>query len=171
LRRPEHLADSPVGKNFSVRFVVRDSLGTVTGGRQFQANARKILARSLGRQKLLFGYVFSLRGVEAAKTWSRPLMHPRTHEERRRSPRHRLYRVAKIKIGAGIPPRDCIVIDISDGGVRLFLDSFDAPNEFLLLLSCDGVVRESRYKVVWRHGHEVGAEFLDVVRSGFALQN
>ena len=44
-------------------------------------------------------------------------------------------------------------------------------NEFVLLLSCDGVVRESRYKVVWRHGHEVGAEFLDVVRSGFALQN
>jgi hypothetical protein len=33
-------------------------MGGVTGGRQFQANARKILARSLGGQKLLFGYVF-----------------------------------------------------------------------------------------------------------------
>ena len=98
-------------------------------------------------------------------------MHPRIHEDRRRSPRHRLYSIAKIKIGAGIPPRDCLVIDISDGGVRLFLDGFEAPNEFVLLVSCDGVVRESRYKVVWRHGHEVGAEFLDVVRSGFALQN
>ena len=154
-----------------VRFVGRYSFGTVTGGRQFQANARKIIARSLGDRKLLFGYVFSLRGVEAAKTWSRPLLHPRIHEDRRRSPRHRLYRIAKIKIGAGIPPRDCLVIDISDGGVRLFLDGFDAPNEFVLLLSCDGVVREGRYKVVWRHGHEVGAECLDVVRSGFALQN
>ena len=46
-------------------------------------------------------------------------MRPLIHEERRRSPRHRLYRVAKIKIGTGIPPRDCLVIDISDGGVRL----------------------------------------------------
>ena len=110
-----------------VRFVGRDLFGTVTGGRQFQANARKILARSLGDQKLLFGYVFSLRGVEAAKTWSRPLLRPRIPEERRRSPRHRLYRIAKIKIGAGIPPRDCLVIDVSDGGVRLFLDGFDAP--------------------------------------------
>jgi hypothetical protein len=98
-------------------------------------------------------------------------MHPLIHEERRRSPRHRLYRVAKIKIGAGIPPRDCLVIDISDGGVRLFLDGFDAPNEFVLFLSCDGVVRESIYKVVWRRGHEVGAEFVRAVQSGFALQN
>ena len=38
-----------------VRFVGRDLFGTVTSGRQFQANARKILARSLGDQKLLFG--------------------------------------------------------------------------------------------------------------------
>ena len=89
----------------------------------------------------------------------------------RRSPRRRLYRVAKIKLGAGIPPRDCLLIDISDGGVRLFLDDFDAPDEFVLLLSDDGVVRESTYKVVWRRGHEVGAEFVSVVRSGFALQN
>ena len=61
-------------------------------------------------------------------------MHPLIHEERRRSPRHRLYRVAKIKIGAGIPPRDCLVIDISDGGVRLFLDGFDAPHQFVLFI-------------------------------------
>ena len=60
---------------------------------------------------------------------------------------------------------------MSDGGVRLFLDDFDAPDEFVLLLSGDGVVRESTYKVVWRRGHEVGAEFVSVVRSGFALQN
>ena len=35
--------------------------------------------------------------------------------------------------------------------------------------SGNGVVRDSKYKVVWRHGHEVGAEFVGVVRSGFAL--
>ena len=98
-------------------------------------------------------------------------MHSPMPEERRRSPRRRLYRVAKIKLGAGIPPRDCLLIDISDGGVRLFLDGFDTPDEFVLFLSCDDVVRESIYKVVWRRGHEVGAEFVRAVQSGFALQN
>ena len=98
-------------------------------------------------------------------------MHSPMREERRRSPRHRLYRAAKIKLGAGIPPRDCLVIDVSDGGVRVFLDGFDVPDGFLLLLSCDGVVREGMYKVVWRRGHEVGAEFVSIVRSGFASQN
>jgi hypothetical protein len=98
-------------------------------------------------------------------------MHSPMREERRRSPRRRLFRVAKIKTGPGIPPRHCLVIDISDGGVRLFLDGFNAPDEFVLLLSGDGVVRESTYKVVWRRGHEIGAEFVRVVRSGFALQD
>jgi hypothetical protein len=51
------------------------------------------------------------------------------------------------------------------------LPDFDVPDEFVLLQSGDGVVRESKYKVVWRQGHEVGAEFVSVVRSGFALQN
>ncbi len=97
-------------------------------------------------------------------------MHAPMGEERRRSPRRRLYRLAKIKLGVGIPPRDCLVIDVSEGGVRLFLDGFDAPDEFVLLLSGNGVVRESTYKVVWRCGHEVGAKFVNVVRSGFALQ-
>jgi PilZ domain len=98
-------------------------------------------------------------------------MHSPMRKERRRSPRRRLFRVAKIKTGLGVPPRDCLVIDISDGGVRLFLDGFNAPDEFVLLLSGDGVVRESTYKVAWRRGHEVGAKFVSVVRSGFALQD
>ena len=53
--------------------------------------------------------------------------------------------------------------------MRLHIAEFDVPDEFVLLLSGDGVVRESKYKVVWRRGHEVGAEFVCVVRSGFAL--
>jgi PilZ domain len=92
-------------------------------------------------------------------------------EERRRSPRRRLYSAAKIKLGAGIPTRDCRVIDISDDGVRLHVEGSDVPDEFELLLSWDGVVRESTYSVVWRHGHEVGAKLVGFVRSGFALQN
>jgi hypothetical protein len=92
-------------------------------------------------------------------------------KERRWSPRRPLHRAAKIKLGVGILAHDCVVIDMSDSGVRLHVAGFNVPDEFVLLLSCDGVVRESKYKVVWRRGHELGAKFVSVVRSGFALQN
>ena len=83
----------------------------------------------------------------------------------------RLYRAAKIKVGVGILAHDCILIDISESGVQLHIPGFDVPDEFVLLLSGDGVVRESTYRVVWRRAHDVGAEFVSAVRSGFALQN
>ena len=70
--------------------------------------------------------------------------------ERRQSPRRRLYRMAKIKVGVGILAHDCIVIDISDNGVQLHVPGFDVPDKFVLLLSRDGVVRESTYK--WSGG-------------------
>jgi PilZ domain-containing protein len=98
-------------------------------------------------------------------------MHRLRPEDRRRSPRRRIYRLAKIELAPGIHARDCHVIDISDDGVRLNVGGLDVPNEFVLLLSGDGVVRKNAYKVVWRRGHEVGAKFARVVRSGFALQD
>jgi len=98
-------------------------------------------------------------------------MHSPMPKERRRSPRRSLYHMAKIKVGVGILAHDCIVIHISDNGVQLHVPGFDVPDKFVLLLSRDGVVRENTYKVVWRRSHEVGAEFVGVVRSGFALQN
>jgi PilZ domain len=98
-------------------------------------------------------------------------MHSPMPEERRRASRRPVYRAAKIKLGVGILAHDCVVIDISDSGLRLHVAGFNVPDEFVLLLSCDGVVRESKYKVVWRRGHEVGAKLVSVVRSGFALQN
>jgi hypothetical protein len=55
--------------------------------------------------------------------------------------------------------------------ISVFLDDFDAPDEFVLLLSGDGVVPGKHDKVVWRRGHEVGAKFVSVVRSDFALEN
>ena len=56
-------------------------------------------------------------------------------------------------------------------GVRLDVGGLDVSDEFVLLLSGDGVLRENAYKVVWRRGPEVGAKFVSVVRSGFALQD
>jgi hypothetical protein len=45
----------------------------------------------------------------------------------------------------------------------------DVPDEFVLLLSNNGIVQESTCKVTWRSGDEVGAKFIAVVRRpGFA---
>ena len=48
-------------------------------------------------------------------------------EERRRSRRRQINRVAKIQFGSGTLPRDCLITDISDGGVRLHVEGFDVP--------------------------------------------
>jgi hypothetical protein len=86
------------------------------------------------------------------------------HTLRRRSSRRRRYRAAKIQLADGTPARDCLVIDISDGGVRLNAEGLDVPDEFVLLLSNDGVIQESTCKVAWRCGDEVGAKFVTAAR-------
>ncbi len=82
-------------------------------------------------------------------------------ENRRRSQRRVLNRPAKIHFGFSGSQRDCIVTDISDGGVRLRVEGIDVPDEFVLLLAGDGhSSKERAYKVVWRLGAELGAKFL-----------
>ena len=94
---------------------------------------------------------------------------PPRPEDRRPSQRRVLNRVAKIQLGNGGLPRDCLITDISDGGVRLHVEGFDVPDEFVLLLSGDDVAAKERaYKVVWRLGYEIGAKFLGHVRRGSA---
>ncbi len=80
-------------------------------------------------------------------------------EERRGSKRCHLYHIVKMQFGADTPPRDCLVLDISDGGVRLYIGALDVPNEFVLCLSGDDRVQE-RCKVIWRRGRELGAKFV-----------
>src|ERR1700731_2025125 len=89
-------------------------------------------------------------------------------EERRRTRRREINRVAKIQFGSGTLPRDCLITDISDGGVRLHVEGFDVPDEFVLVLAGERRGAQDRcYRVVWRLGYEVGAEFVRVVgRSG-----
>jgi hypothetical protein len=48
--------------------------------------------------------------------------------------------------------------------VRLNVEGLDVPDEFVLLLSEDGIVQESTYKMIWRFGNEVGAKFVSAVR-------
>ena len=60
-------------------------------------------------------------------------------------------------------PRECLVTDISEGGVRIFVEGYQVPDEFILLLTGDGVAPEQRtYRVVWRLGSEIGAKFVGI---------
>jgi hypothetical protein len=81
-------------------------------------------------------------------------------EERRKSPRYPLERLAEIHIGAGVPPRLCLVIDIAAGGVRINGYGFDIPDEFVLFLSGEGPAQNGTYRVVWRFASEIGARFI-----------
>jgi hypothetical protein len=81
-------------------------------------------------------------------------------EERRKSPRYPLERLAEIHIGAGTPPRLCLVIDFSASGVRLNCSGFDIPDEFVLFRSGDSPALNGTYRVVWRIGAEIGAKFI-----------
>jgi len=86
-------------------------------------------------------------------------------DERRRSRRRQINRVAKIQFGSGTLPRDCLITDISDGGVRLHVEGFDVPDDFVLLLTGDDIgAKERIYRVVWRLGYEIGAKFVGHVR-------
>jgi hypothetical protein len=58
----------------------------------------------------------------------------------------------------GALARDCLVADISDGGVRLFAEGVEVPEEFDLLLEGVG---GRKCRIVWRLGDEIGAEFVD----------
>jgi len=68
-------------------------------------------------------------------------------------------------IGADTASRDCLILGISDGGVRLYVVGFDVPDEFVLLLSGDdGIEEQNKFKVIWRHDREVGAELVNIVQ-------
>ena len=85
--------------------------------------------------------------------------------ERRGSRRRLINRMAKIQLGAGTLPRDCLVTDLSTGGVRLHVEGFDVADDFILLLTGDDIgAKERIYRVVWRLGYEIGAKFVGHVR-------
>lgn len=87
------------------------------------------------------------------------MLSPKT-EEKRGSPRYPLERLAKIQLGKNIPPRYCLVTDVSGGGVRINAFGYIVPDEFVLLLSGDGPAQDGQYEVIWRLGHDVGAKFV-----------
>jgi hypothetical protein len=77
---------------------------------------------------------------------------------RRKSERRMCRRVAKIQFGTGSLPRDCMITDVSDGGVKVIAEYLDVPSEFTIILS-EGRPRQCR--LAWRIGCELGAQFVD----------
>jgi hypothetical protein len=73
---------------------------------------------------------------------------------RRRSERYAFNGRAKIHCG-GLP-RDCIVVDISDGGIRAIAENIEVPESFTIVFAT-GESRECR--LAWRIGWEFGAEY------------
>ena len=89
----------------------------------------------------------------------RTMKSPNPAEERRRSKRRHLYHFAKIQFDADVPPGECLILDISEEGARLYVVGFDVPDEFVLVLSGDDAVQE-RCKVIWRRDRDIGAKFV-----------
>ncbi|HEY7842854.1 MAG TPA: PilZ domain-containing protein [Bradyrhizobium sp.] len=76
---------------------------------------------------------------------------------RRRSERRLCRSLAKIQFGTGTLPRDCMITDISDGGVKIVAEHLELPSEFTLIFDT-GLPRQCR--LAWRIGCEFGAEFV-----------
>lgn len=62
--------------------------------------------------------------------------------DRRQAPRRTINRMAKIQLGNGALPRDCLITDISTGGVRLHVEGYEVPDDFVLLLCGDDLAKE-----------------------------
>ena len=77
--------------------------------------------------------------------------------DKRKSARQSSARAAKVQARGKTPPCDCLITDLSVGGIRILAASGRVSNRFTLILLDSR--RECR--VIWRTGNEVGAEFVD----------
>jgi len=70
-------------------------------------------------------------------------------------------RFAKIKCYPGSLPRDCMITDLTERGLKLVAEDEDIPAEFTIIFSTG---QSRRCHLRWRKGSELGAEFMDHVR-------
>jgi hypothetical protein len=77
---------------------------------------------------------------------------------RRSSERQQCRRVARIQFGASSLPRDCVITDVSKGGVKVVAEHLEIPPQFSITLPT-GHTRQCR--LAWQIGCEFGAEFTD----------
>jgi hypothetical protein len=80
-------------------------------------------------------------------------------QERRRLPRTKFNRIARLYHDL-TGQRECMVIDFSELGARLYSE-IETPPEFTLMVFAEGGNVSRPCKVVWRLGHELGVQFTD----------
>ena len=83
--------------------------------------------------------------------------------ERRRSVRSNFNRYARIQAEMAGASRDCLIVNMSDDGVRLHSELPEVPTNFTLVIA-DATRPRRSCRVVWRLGFEIGAEFTDIDR-------
>jgi hypothetical protein len=84
--------------------------------------------------------------------------------DRRKTPRRAFSRIARFNNDL-TGPRECMVVDLSDEGARLYSE-IDTPPAFTLTISGDNGDERRACRVVWRLGHEVGVQFTDPAPAG-----
>jgi len=85
------------------------------------------------------------------------------YTERRKAVRYTFNRYARVQAELAGPSRDCLIVDMSELGVRLHSEYAEIPSEFTLVIA--GADRPRRScRMVWRLGFEIGAEFTDLDR-------
>jgi hypothetical protein len=88
-------------------------------------------------------------------------------KERRQALRYMFNRYARVQAELAGPSRDCLIVNMSENGVRLHSEFADLPDDFTLVLAEGDRPRRS-CRVVWRLGFEIGAQFTD--RDGAAAR-
>jgi hypothetical protein len=78
---------------------------------------------------------------------------------RRRSERRVCRSFAKIQFATGGLPRDCMITDVSDGGLKIIAEYPEIPPEFTVIFTTGQ--RPRACKLAWRIGCELGAQFVD----------
>ena len=97
--------------------------------------------------------------AEQLQSW-RILGRVRAHEDSRLHPRRKVNIAAKIMVDGST--RDCTLLDISDSGARIALESMqELPDEFQICMTPSGFPFR-QCKLIWRSNSEIGVEFKSV---------
>ena len=94
-------------------------------------------------------------------------MHSPIRKERRRSPRRRLYRVAKIKVGVGILAHDCILSTFPTAACDFI--SRDSTFPMSSCCSCPATVLSGKAHTRWSGGAAMKSAPSSSVSSDLAL--
>src|SRR3981081_4063411 len=84
-------------------------------------------------------------------------------KERRESQRENFNRYARIQVEMSGPSRDCLIVNMSEDGVRLHSEIAELPNEFTLVIA-DAEHPRRACRVVGLLGLEIGAKYPDLDR-------